>query len=152
MLINPANETEIRAVEQSTLEQVDDAVARGVAAQRSWAALAPAARAAALRDFASVVDSHVEELARLEVLNSGHPITQARWEAAHVRDVLTYYSGAPERLMGRQIPVAGGLDVTFLEPLGVVGVIVPWNFPMTIASWGFAPALAVSPLDPPNPR
>ena len=142
MLINPANEAEIRAVEQSTLEQVDDAVARGVAAQRSWAALAPAARAAALRDFASVVDSHVEELARLEVLNSGHPITQARWEAAHVRDVLTYYSGAPERLMGRQIPVAGGLDVTFLEPLGVVGVIVPWNFPMTIASWGFAPALA----------
>ncbi len=69
-------------------------------------------------------------------------MTQARWEAGHVRDVLNYYSAAPERMIGKQIPVAGGLDVTFLEPLGMVGVIVPWNFPMTIASWGFAPALA----------
>ena len=78
----------------------------------------------------------------LEVHNSGHPIGQARWEAGHVRDVLNYYSAAPERMIGKQIPVAGGIDITFLEPLGVVGVIVPWNFPMTIAAWGFAPALA----------
>ncbi|HEY5231524.1 MAG TPA: aldehyde dehydrogenase family protein, partial [Galbitalea sp.] len=78
----------------------------------------------------------------LEVGNSGHPISQARWEAGHVRDVLNYYAAAPERMIGKQIPVAGGIDLTFLEPLGVVGVIVPWNFPMTIASWGFAPALA----------
>src|SRR5213078_4755058 len=56
--------------------------------------------------------------------------------------VLDYYAGAPERLTGRQIPVPGGVDVTFHEPLGVVGVIVPWNFPMPIAGWGFAPALA----------
>ena len=74
--------------------------------------------------------------------NSGHTIGNARWEAGNVRDVLNYYAGAPERLFGRQIPVAGGLDVTFHEPLGVVGVIVPWNFPMPIAGWGFAPALA----------
>ncbi len=78
----------------------------------------------------------------LEVTNSGHPLGQARWEAGHVRDVLTYYSAAPERMIGQQIPVAGGIDITFLEPLGVVGVIVPWNYPMTIAAWGFAPALA----------
>jgi acyl-CoA reductase-like NAD-dependent aldehyde dehydrogenase len=78
----------------------------------------------------------------LEVTNSGHPISQARWEAGHVRDVLNYYSAAPERMIGKQIPVAGGIDVTFLEPIGVVGIIVPWNYPMTIASWGFAPALA----------
>jgi acyl-CoA reductase-like NAD-dependent aldehyde dehydrogenase len=78
----------------------------------------------------------------LEVRNSGHPISQARWEAGHVRDVLEYYAAAPERLFGKQIPVAGGIDLTFNEPLGVVGVITPWNFPMTIASWGFAPALA----------
>ena len=141
-LINPADETELRVIQHTTIEEVDDAVARAVSAQKSWAALAPAARAAALRDFASVVDSAVEELAALEVSNSGHPITQALWEAGHVRDVLTYYSAAPERMIGQQIPVAGGIDVTFLEPLGVVGVIVPWNFPMTIASWGFAPALA----------
>ena len=141
-LVNPADETFLTEVPQSSLEQVDDAVARAVTAQVTWAALAPADRAQALRRFATAVDGAIEELALLEVANSGHPIGQARWEAGHVRDVLTYYSAAPERMSGRQIPVAGGLDVTFHEPLGVVGVIVPWNFPMTIASWGFAPALA----------
>ena len=79
---------------------------------------------------------------QLEVANAGHTIGNARWEAGNVRDVLNYYSAAPERLFGKQIPVAGGLDVTFKEPLGVVSVIVPWNFPMPIAGWGFAPALA----------
>ena len=141
-LINPATETVVRSVEHTTIEQVDEAVALAVEAQRVWAALAPAERASALRRFANTVDDAVEELALLEVVNSGHPISQARWEAGHVRDVLNYYSAAPERMIGKQIPVAGGIDVTFLEPLGVVGVIVPWNFPMTIAAWGFAPALA----------
>ena len=141
-LINPADETVIGEVAHTSLEQVDEAVARAVVAQAAWAALAPADRARALRRFAAAVDGAVEELAALEVRNSGHPIGSARWEAGHVRDVLDYYSGAPERMIGQQIPVAGGLDVTFHEPLGVVGVIVPWNFPMTIASWGFAPALA----------
>uniref|UniRef100_UPI00109C044E aldehyde dehydrogenase family protein n=1 Tax=Microbacterium sp. K24 TaxID=2305446 RepID=UPI00109C044E len=96
----------------------------------------------ALRAFARAVEGAAEELAQLEVRNSGHPIGSARWEAAHVAQVLNYYSADPERLSGRQIPVAGGLDVTFHDPYGVVGIIVPWNFPMTIASWAFAPALA----------
>ena len=95
-----------------------------------------------LRRFADVVEEHTEELACLEVTNAGHTIGNARWEAGNVVNVLRYYSAAPERLFGRQIPVAGGLDVTFKEPLGVVSVIVPWNFPMPIAGWGFAPALA----------
>src|SRR5213075_1498102 len=90
----------------------------------------------------SAVDGDRENLARLEVANSGHTIGNARWEAGNVRDVLNYYAAAPERLFGRQIPVPGGVDLTFHEPLGVVGVIVPWNFPMPIAGWGFAPALA----------
>ena len=141
-LINPATESKLQVVEHTTLEGVDDAIARAASAQRAWAALPPANRAGALRDFAAAVGGAIEELAQLEVANSGHPISQARWEAGHVRDVLNYYAAAPERMIGKQIPVAGGLDVTFLEPLGVVGVIVPWNFPMTIASWGFAPALA----------
>ena len=85
---------------------------------------------------------HQEELAQLEVANSGHTIGNARWEAGNVRDVLAYYAAAPERNFGRQIPVAGGIDITFREPLGVVGIIVPWNFPMPIAGWGLAPALA----------
>ena len=141
-LIDPATEQVIGEVRHTRLEEVDAAVERARVAQRAWAALAPADRAAALRRFAATVDAHLEELARLEVRNSGHPISSARWEAGHVRDVLAYYAGSPERLIGQQIPVAGGIDVTFHEPIGVVGVIVPWNFPMTIASWGFAPALA----------
>jgi acyl-CoA reductase-like NAD-dependent aldehyde dehydrogenase len=141
-LINPATETEMETIEHLSLEQTDEAIARAAKAQKLWSALNPADRAKALRDFAAVVDSHIEELALLEVRNSGHPISQARWEANHVRNVLEYYSASPERLFGKQIPVAGGIDVTFNEPLGVVGVITPWNFPMTIASWGFAPALA----------
>lgn len=141
-LINPADETVIREVEHTSEEAVDEAVARAVVAQRAWAARAPVDRGRVLRAFAREVESHIDELAALEVVNSGHPIAQARWEAGHVRDVLDYYSGAPERMIGQQIPVAGGLDVTFHEPIGVVGVIVPWNYPMTIASWGFAPALA----------
>ncbi|ORB27937.1 aldehyde dehydrogenase family protein [Mycolicibacterium parafortuitum] len=141
-VINPATEELLRTVEHTDEAGVDDAVARAKAAQRLWARQAPAERAAALRAFAAVVDAHVEELAQLEVANSGHPIGNARWEAGHVRDVLQYYAGSPERLSGKQIPVAGGINVTFNEPLGVVGVITPWNFPMTIAAWGFAPALA----------
>jgi betaine-aldehyde dehydrogenase len=142
VLINPADESVLQEVVHTTLDEVDAAVARAGTAQQRWAALAPADRAAALRRFAAAVDGAVEELAQLEVRNSGHPIGSARWEAGHVRDVLNYYAGAPERMIGQQIPVAGGIDVTFHEPLGVIGVIVPWNFPMTIASWGFAPALA----------
>ena len=141
-VINPATEQVVRTVELLDAAAVDDAVARAKVAQKAWAAQAPAERAAALRSFAAVVDAHVGELAALEVANAGHPVSAAEWEARHVRDVLQYYSASPERLSGKQIPVAGGLDVTFHEPIGVVGVITPWNFPMPIASWGFAPALA----------
>lgn len=141
-VLNPSDETFVAEVDGLSVEATDAAVATAVRAQRQWAALAPADRALGLRRFAEVVDAHVEELAQLEVTNSGHPVGNARWEAGHVRDVLHYYSAAPERLLGQQIPVAGGLDVTYHEPVGVVGVITPWNFPMTIASWSFAPALA----------
>ncbi|WP_270366102.1 aldehyde dehydrogenase family protein [Microbacterium algeriense] len=141
-VINPSTGSAIREVARAGVAETDAAIARAVAAQRRWAALAPVARADALRAFARAVHDATEELAQLEVLNSGHPIGSARWEAGHVAQVLNYYSADPERLSGRQIPVAGGLDVTFHDPYGVVGVIVPWNFPMTIASWAFAPALA----------
>ena len=141
-IINPADETVVTTVDHLGVEETDEAIARAAVAQHAWAAIAPSDRANALRRFAAGVDGDIENLARMEVRNSGHPIGQARWEAGHVRDVLNYYAAAPERLFGQQIPVAGGLDVTFNEPLGVVGVITPWNFPMTIAAWGFAPALA----------
>ena len=141
-IVNPADETVVTTVEAATVDETDAAIERAARAQREWARIAPADRARLLRRFADAVDGAVEELAGLEVRNSGHPVGQARWEAGHVRDVLEYSAAAPERLSGRQIPVGGGMDVTFHEPLGVVGVITPWNFPMTIASWGFAPALA----------
>ncbi|WP_156688539.1 aldehyde dehydrogenase family protein [Mycobacterium sp. Marseille-P9652] len=141
-LVNPATEQVLASVDRVDADGVDDAVRRARAAQRRWARLAPAERASGLRAFAAAVDAHLDELAALEVANSGHPIASAEGEAAQVRDVLTYYAASPERLAGNQIPVAGGLNVTFNEPLGVVGVITPWNFPMVIASWGIAPALA----------
>jgi acyl-CoA reductase-like NAD-dependent aldehyde dehydrogenase len=141
-VINPATEELVRTVEQADLAATDDAIGRAARAFPSWRDLAPADRARLLRSFAATVDAHVEELARIEVANAGHTIGNARWEAGNVRDVLNYYSATPERLFGRQIPVAGGVDLTFKEPLGVVGVVVPWNFPMPIAGWGFAPALA----------
>ena len=141
-VINPATEVLVQTVSQPDLGQTDEAIARADSAGASWREVAPADRGRLLRRFSEVVDFHLEELARLEVSNAGHTIGNARWEAGNVRDVLNYYSAAPERLVGKQIPVAGGLDVTFKEPLGTVGIIVPWNFPMPIAGWGFAPALA----------
>ncbi|HEU5428904.1 MAG TPA: aldehyde dehydrogenase family protein [Actinocrinis sp.] len=141
-VVNPATEQVIAKVPASTPQDVDAAVARARRAFPAWRDLAPGDRARLLRRFAQRVDEDLEHLARLEVANAGHTIGNARWEAGNARDVLDYYAGAPERLFGRQIPVPGGVDLTFKEPLGVVGVIAPWNFPMPIAAWGLAPALA----------
>ncbi|GAB3379211.1 aldehyde dehydrogenase family protein [Amycolatopsis echigonensis] len=139
---NPATAEVVRQVELTSEAETDAAIARAHAAFPAWRAVAPGDRARLLRRFADAVDADIEYLARLEVENSGHTIGNARWEAGNVRDLLEYSAGAPERLLGKQIPVDGGVNVTFHEPLGVVGVIVPWNFPMPIAGWGFAPALA----------
>jgi acyl-CoA reductase-like NAD-dependent aldehyde dehydrogenase len=141
-VINPATEKVVRTISLATEQDADAAIARAADAFATWRTVTPADRGRLLRRFADAVDADLENLAQLEVENAGHTIGNARWEAGNVRDVLTYYSAAPERLFGRQIPVAGGIDLTFAEPLGVVGVIVPWNFPMPIAGWGFAPALA----------
>ncbi|MFF3247781.1 aldehyde dehydrogenase family protein [Streptomyces sp. NPDC002870] len=141
-VLNPATGQVVETVRATTAAEVDAAVARAAKAQQGWAAAAPADRARLLRRFATVVDEHLEELARLEVREAGHTIGNARWEAGNVRDLLDFAAGGVERLNGRQIPVAGGLDITILEPLGVIGVIAPWNFPMPIAAWGTAPALA----------
>ncbi|MEU9975526.1 aldehyde dehydrogenase family protein [Streptomyces sp. NPDC051014] len=141
-VLDPATAEVIATVPGAVAEDVDTAVRRGAEAQRRWAALAPGERARLLRRFAVAVDDHREELAQLEVKEAGHTIGNARWEAGNVRDLLDYAAGGVERLTGRQIPVPGGLDITLLEPLGVVAVIAPWNFPMPIAAWGTAPALA----------
>ncbi len=141
-VISPVTERVVATVEAYDEAATDAAIERSRRAFPSWRLVSPGDRARLLRRFAEAVDGDLENLARLEVTNAGHTIGNARWEAGNARDVIAYYSGAPERLIGQQIPVADGINVTFHEPLGVVGVIVPWNFPMPIASWGFAPALA----------
>ena len=141
-VINPATEKAVTQVAMADEAQTDLIIEKAARAFESWRNIAPADRARLLRTFATVVSAHREELAELEIKNSGHTRGNALWEADNVANVLNYYSAAPERLFGRQIPVPNGIDITFKEPLGVVGVIVPWNFPMPIAGWGFAPALA----------
>jgi phenylacetaldehyde dehydrogenase len=142
VVLNPATEEVVATVPAASEQDVAAAVARATRAQTGWAALAPADRARLLRRFADTVDAHLEELARLEVREAGHTVAGARWEAGNARDLLLYAAGGAERLLGTQIPVPGGWNVTFQEPLGVVGVIAPWNFPMPIAAWGSFPALA----------
>ncbi len=141
-VINPATEKVVKAIELADQAATDAAIERAHKAFDSWRHVAPGDRAKLLRSFAAVVSAHREELAALEIENSGHTRGNALWEADNVANVLNYYSAAPERLFGKQIPVPHGIDITFKEPLGVIGVIVPWNFPMPIAGWGFAPALA----------
>jgi acyl-CoA reductase-like NAD-dependent aldehyde dehydrogenase len=129
-------------VPRAGVEEVDQAVARAKAALPGWRALAPNARAEMLRSVAETLATHHEELAVLEARNAGKAISDARAEMSMVIDTFHYYAGAPERLLGDTIPVAGGQAFTVREPLGVVGLITPWNFPLAIASWKLAPALA----------
>ena len=116
-VINPTTTAPVIDIELADLTKTDQIIAKAQKAFETWRLVSPGDRAKLLRKFASIIDSHVEELAQLEVLNSGHTIGNARWEAGNVRDVLNYYSAAPERLFGRQIPVPNGIDITFKEPL-----------------------------------
>jgi acyl-CoA reductase-like NAD-dependent aldehyde dehydrogenase len=141
-IIEPATEKVLAEVPSAGAEDVDAAVARAKHAFPAWRAVAPADRSQLLHGLATVLEMRSDELATLEARNAGKPIGDARGEIGMVVQTFRYYAGAPERLLGHTIPVAGGVDMTFREPLGVVGLIVPWNFPLVIASWKVAPALA----------
>jgi acyl-CoA reductase-like NAD-dependent aldehyde dehydrogenase len=141
-VLNPATEEVIAEVEAAGVEETDAAVARAREAFPAWRAVAPADRAGLLRRLATLVEEHGEELARIESRNVGKPIQGARGEVGMVAQVFHYYAGAVDKHFGETIPVAGGVDLTLREPLGVVGLIVPWNFPLNIASWKLGPALA----------
>jgi acyl-CoA reductase-like NAD-dependent aldehyde dehydrogenase len=141
-VIEPATEEAMAELPQAGVEETDAAIGRAREAFPAWRRVAPGERAALMRAVAAGVRKEAEELARLEARNVGKPISDARGEVAMVADVFDYYAGAPERLLGDTIPVAGGVDFTFREPLGVVGLITPWNFPLPIASWKLGPALA----------
>ena len=141
-VIEPATEQVMAELHEATVEEADQAVARAKAAYPAWKAVSPKDRGNLMRRISIAIEMHAEELARLEARNVGKPISDARGEVGMVADVFNYYAGAPERIFGKTIPVAGGVDMTFREPLGVVALIVPWNFPLPIASWKVAPALA----------
>jgi betaine-aldehyde dehydrogenase len=141
-VLNPATEQPIAELPAATAEDADAAVARARAAFPAWRDVAPGDRVRLLRRLATTVEEHAEELAQLETRNVGKPISDARGEVGMVADVFHFYAGAVDKHGGETIPVAGGVDVTFREPLGVVGLIVPWNFPLAIASWKLGPALA----------
>jgi betaine-aldehyde dehydrogenase len=139
---NPATEETIAELDPAGVEETDAAVARAKAAFPKWRGVAPVDRARLLRRLATLVEDHSEELARIESQNVGKPIAGARAEVAMVAQVFHFYAGAVDKHHGETIPVAGGIDITFREPLGVVGLIVPWNFPLNISSWKLGPALA----------
>jgi acyl-CoA reductase-like NAD-dependent aldehyde dehydrogenase len=141
-VLEPATEDVLAEVPEADRDAADEAVARAKAAFPAWRDVTPGERATMLRRIASGLEARLEEVAQLEARNVGKPIGDARGEVGMVVDVFNYYAGAPERLLGDTIPVPGGVDMTFREPLGVVGLIVPWNFPLPIAAWKVAPALA----------
>src|SRR6202171_4426238 len=141
-LVNPATEQPVAELEGAGVAETDRAVAAARAAFPSWRAIAPSDRARLLRRLAALVETHAEELALLETRNVGKPISDSRGEVGMVAEVFHFYAGAVDKHYGQTIPVAGGVDMTFREPLGVVGLIVPWNFPLNIASWKVGPALA----------
>jgi betaine-aldehyde dehydrogenase len=141
-VLNPATAKPIAQVERAGVEETDRAVAAARAAYPAWRAVKPADRARLLRRVAALVEEHAEGLARIETANVGKPLGDSRWEMGMVADVFHFYAGAVEKHYGDTIPVAGGVDLTFREPLGVVGLIVPWNFPLMLASWKLGPALA----------
>jgi acyl-CoA reductase-like NAD-dependent aldehyde dehydrogenase len=141
-ILNPATEETIAELPGAGIAETDAAVAAAKTAFPDWRNVAPADRARLLRGLAAAVEEHAEELALLETRNVGKPISDSRGEVAMVAEVFHFYAGAVDKHYGETIPVAGGVDVTFHEPLGVVGLIVPWNFPIAISSWKLGPALA----------
>jgi betaine-aldehyde dehydrogenase len=141
-VVNPATEETIATLDSAGVDETDAAVARARAAFPGWRAVSPADRGRLLRRLATLVEEHHEELARIESANVGKPIAGARAEVGMVADVFHFYAGAVDKRHGETIPVGGGIDMTFREPLGVVGLIVPWNFPLNISSWKLGPALA----------
>jgi acyl-CoA reductase-like NAD-dependent aldehyde dehydrogenase len=141
-VVNPATEETIATLPEAGVEETDAAVARARAAFPGWRAVSPADRGRLLRRLATLVEEHHEEISQIESRNAGKPISGARGEIGMVADVFHFYAGAVDKHHGETIPVGGGVDMTFREPLGVVGLIVPWNFPLNIASWKLGPALA----------
>jgi betaine-aldehyde dehydrogenase len=145
-IVNPANGEVIATAPLGGKEDVDRAVAAAQKAfeePKGWSSWAAGKRGRTLSKFAELIKKNSEELAQLESRNTGKPITSARGEIIGSSLVFDYYAGAANKIFGQTIPVSKpGIDMTLREPIGVVGLIVPWNFPLLMASWKLGPALA----------
>jgi acyl-CoA reductase-like NAD-dependent aldehyde dehydrogenase len=142
-VINPATAEPLASVAEAGSEDVNRAVAAAVAAYQGWGALSPVTRGRTMHRFANLVEQNAEQLALLECRNVGMPISDARGQLSMIIDVIRYYAGAVDKFFGHTVPVEReGVAMTFREPIGVVGLITPWNFPLNIANWKIAPALA----------
>ena len=141
-LRNPADDSVIQELPLATVHDVDQAVIRAQAALPAWRDMAPNDRIKIMRRFAETIAAHAQELAELDTRNMGMPIGSSKWCADTAAEVIHYYAGAIDKHLGHTYPVAGGVTMTFHEPLGVVGLIIPWNFPVLIACWKLGPALA----------
>jgi len=155
-IINPANREVLAEVSRGYEADIDQAVA---AAQQvlncsAWAGMTPAARGRILNHIAALIRSHTAELAEMETLDCGKPLSQAKADVETAAQYFEYYAGVADKLFGATIPVSRQyLDYTVREPIGVTAHITPWNFPLAIASRGIVPALAAGNtvvLKPPN--
>jgi len=142
--LNPHDNSVIAEVAMAGRDDVDRAVAAAQAAFPAWSRMAAAERGRLLLKLADLIEAHAEELARLESLDTGHPIRDSRGlDVPRTAACYRYFGGMADKFQGETIPVeAGFLNYTLREPVGVVGQVVPWNFPLMFTSWKMAPALA----------
>ena len=141
-LIDPTTTAVIVEQRLATAADTDAAIAKAKAAGPVWRAISPADRSRLMRKFADLIAANAQELGELETRNMGMTISNSVWCANTSADVIHYFAGAIEKIEGSTLPVANGVNLTFPEALGVVGLITPWNFPMMMAAWKIGPALA----------
>jgi betaine-aldehyde dehydrogenase len=143
-LIEPATGETFASIPQATADDVDRAVRRAAGAFPKWRAVNTRSRGRMLTRLAQLIRDNAEELARMESRNVGKPIRDSRGEVALAANCFEYYAGTTNKVGGDTIPgAAPGVLMTFREPVGVCGIIVPWNFPFAITAWKSAPALAM---------
>ena len=145
--LDPATEEPIEEVGAATYEDVEAAVAAAVKAQKSWGKTTGAQRAVILRGIAEGIKKRQDELGRLEVRDNGKPLPEALWDVGDAAGCFEFYAGLAEELDGRQgtaiaVPDERFTSRVYHEPVGPSGLIIPWNYPLLMAAWKVAPALA----------
>ena len=143
-IVNPATAKKVASVPEATKAQVNAAIDAADAAFESWSRTPPKDRGGLLLKLADAIEANTEELARLESTDTGHPLRDSRnLDAPRTAVTFRYFGGMADKLEGTVVPVEKGfLNYVLREPIGVIGQIVPWNFPLMFTSWKLGPALA----------